>query len=113
LALQGVKLDEALKLANQAVEILGPLGPVLDSRACVYMALHELDKALKDINDAINDQETPARLFHQAQVYLLLEQTNSARTAMFKALQMGLNKDMLQPVEIPAFEKLKQLPQVQ
>ena len=113
LALQGVKLDEALKLANQAVDSLGPIGPVLDSRACVYMALHELDKSLKDINDSLADQETPARLFHQAQVYLLLEQMNSARTAMFKALQMGLTKEMLQPAEVPTFEKLRQLPQTQ
>ena len=106
LALQGVKLDEALSFANQAVDILGPLGPVLDTRACVYLARGELEKALKDIEDAINDKETAVRFFHQAEIYQQLGKENSARTAMFKAVQMGLAKDMLQPLELPAYERL-------
>ena len=32
LAQQGIKLDESLKLANQAIEIVGPVGMALDSR---------------------------------------------------------------------------------
>jgi cellulose synthase operon protein C len=109
LALQGVKLDEALKFSDQAVEILGPLGAVLDSRGCVYIAMRNPDKALKDLDESLADRETPLRYFHQAQAYTLAGQQNSARTAMFKALQMGLTKDMLQPPEVPAYDKLNQL----
>ena len=109
LALQGVKIEEALSFADQAVDIMGPLGPVLDTRACVYLAMHEPDKALKDIEESLNDKEMPVRLFHQAEIFLQRGEDNSARTSMFKALQTGLTKDMLQPLEVPAFEKLKQL----
>ena len=49
LALQGVKLDEALKLVNQAIEIAGPVAAMLDSRASVYTALGQPKEALKDI----------------------------------------------------------------
>ena len=75
--------------------------------------MHDLEKALKDIEDALNDKETPVRFFHQAEIYLQLGQENSARTAIFKAVQMGLTKDMLQPLEVPAYEKLKQLAEVE
>ena len=111
LALQGSKLDEAMKLINQAVEIAGPVGAMLDSRATVYLALGETEKALADMADALADAETPVRLFHQAQAYDQAGKQSEAAAALEKALQKGLTKEMLHPLEIPAFERLKQLPQ--
>ena len=110
LALQGNKLDEAMKLINRAVEIAGPVGAMLDSRATVYLALHETDKALADLADALADAETPVRLFHQAQAYDQAGKQSEAAATLEKALQKGLTKEMLHPLEIPAFERLKQLP---
>ena len=112
LALQGIKLDEAMKLINQAVEIAGPVGAMLDSRATVYLALGETEKALADMADALADAETPVRLFHQAQAYDQAGKQSEAAAALEKALQKGLTKEMLHPLEIPAFERLKQLPRV-
>lgn len=109
LALQGEKLDESLQLANGAIDVLGPLGPVLDSRAIVYMARQEPRKAIQDINDALADRETPVRYFHQAQIFMQLGQENSAKNAIFKAQQLELKPNMLQPLELPAYEKLKKL----
>ena len=109
LALQGVKLDEALKLIDQAVGIAGPVGAMLDSRASVYIALGEAEKAVADMLDAVADAETPVRLFHQAQAYELAGDRRAAARAMDKALQKGLTKEMLHPLEAPAFEKLKEL----
>ncbi len=109
LALQGVKLDEAMIFANQAIDLLGPIGPVLDSRACVYLAKRDPEKALKDINDSLADTETPIRFFHQAQAFAMMGQESSAKTSIFMANRMGLTPDMLQPVEVPDFEKLKKL----
>ncbi len=110
LAMQGIKLDEALKLMNRAVEIAGRVGAMLDSRASVYMALNDQENALKDILDALKDGETSVRLFHLAQVYQLSGEEKEARETMDKALKKGLTGDMLQPLELPAFEKLRQLP---
>ena len=100
-----------MKLINQAVEIAGPVGAMLDSRATVYLALGETEKALADMADALADAETPVRLFHQAQAYDQAGKQSEAAAALEKALQKGLTKEMLHPLEIPAFEQLKQLSQ--
>lgn len=110
LALQGANLDEALKLVNKAIEITGPLGAMLDSRASVYMALDQPEKALADITAAVADSETPVRLFHQAQAYQQAGQFEAAKIAWEKALEKNLSADMLQPLELPAFEKMRQSP---
>ena len=111
LALQGVKLDESLKLVDKAIEIAGPLGAMLDSRASVYMARDEPEKAVADITAAVADSETPVRLFHQAQAYQQAGQFEAAKKAWEKALEKNLSPDMLQPLELPAFEKMHQSPQ--
>ena len=108
LALRHDKLDEAMTLINKAVEIAGPVGAMLDSRAIVYLALGDAEKSLADMTDALADAETPVRLFHQAQACQLAGQTDAAITAMGKALQKGLTKEKLHPLEIPAFDKLKE-----
>ena len=108
-ALQDVKLDESLKLVDRAIEIAGPLGSMLDSRATVYIAMGNPEKALEDIKAAIVDQETPVRLFHLAQAYSLNGDATNAKMAFKKAQGKGLTKELLQPLEFPAFEKLRQL----
>ena len=109
LALQRIKLPEALKLANRAIELAGPAAPLLDSRASVYMAVGQPRKALDDLNTAIAEQPTPVRCFHQAQAYQQNEQREAARNAMKKAQQLGLRVEMLEPLERPAYKKLLKL----
>lgn len=109
-ALQGINLDESLKLVDRAVEVAGPLGSILDSRGTVYMAMNNPAKALEDLKDAVADQDAPARLFHLAQAHALAGDKKTARTVLDKALDKGLTKESLQPLEVPAFEKLLKLP---
>ena len=98
---------EALKLINQAITITGPLAQMLDTRACVYIALQQADKAMADMKDVIADGKQPSRLFHQAQALELAGQDNAAAVAMEEALQMGLTeKDLLKP-EANAFQRLR------
>jgi len=109
LTMQGKKLDEALSLANKAIEITGPLASMLDTRACVYIAQGNGEKALADMEEAIADSATPVRLFHQAQAFNLVNQKYAASSNMQRALEAGLTKEMLLSPEIPAFEKLQKL----
>jgi cellulose synthase operon protein C len=108
-ALQGVNLEESLKLVNQAIEIAGPQGAMLDSRATVYTAMKDAQKALDDIKAAVADQETPVRLFHLAQAYELAGDMKAARETFDKAQRTGFTKELLQPLEVPAYERLRQL----
>lgn len=112
LALRGVKLDEALQLVNGAIEIVGPMAAMLDSRASVHMARGEPAEALKDMAEALADAELPVRLFHQACACEQAGQHDAAVAAMKKALSAGkegLTARMLHPLELPTFEKLRQL----
>ena len=104
LALRGVKLDEALELMQKAISLAGPLGSMLDSRASVYIALGEADKALADIDNAVANAATPVRLFHKAQALRLTGKTAEANETFQQALDEGLTVEMLQPLEAPAFE---------
>jgi tetratricopeptide (TPR) repeat protein len=113
LALQGKNLDESLSLINKAIEIAGPLSSMLDTRASVYIARGEAEKAIKDMDEVVADGATPVRLFHQAQALELGKQKFAAASTMQRALDAGLKKEMLQVLEIPAFERLKKLAQVQ
>ena len=108
LAQQGTKLDEALKLINQAIKIAGPQGQLLDSRASVYIALGETDKALADLTNALAEGESAEWVFHQAQAYEQAGRHEEAAAAMEKALHMGLTKGTLSSLEFTTFEKLSQ-----
>ena len=109
LTLQGKKLDEALSLINKAIERSGHLASMMDTRACVYIAQGNAEKAIKDMDEAVADAATPVRLFHQVQALNLGKQKYAASSAMQQALKAGLTKDMLQTPEIPAYEKLRNL----
>ena len=110
LALQGKKLDEALSLINKAIEITGPVASMLDTRATVYIASGDAEKALKDMEESVADEASPTRLFHQAQALYLGNQKFAASSTMQQALKAGLSKEMLISLEIPSFEKLQKLP---
>lgn len=105
LALQGVKLDEALNLVNQAIDIAGPAPQMLDSRASVYIAMRQPEKALADLAQAMRDRESPEQLFHQARAHALAGDEKAAKAAFDKAVEKGLTREILSPLEAPAFDK--------
>ena len=111
LAQQGIKLDEALKLVDQAIDIFGPVGALLDSRASVYLAMGDTEKALADLTRALGENDSPVWLFHQAQALQRAGQREEAAAAMEKALHMAkpLTKDLLYPPELASFDQLSRL----
>jgi tetratricopeptide (TPR) repeat protein/uncharacterized protein HemY len=109
LALQRIKLPEALSLVARAIELAGPVGSMLDSRATVYLALEQPRNALDDLEKAIKDEATPVRCFHQAQAYQQSGQRQQAAEAMKTAQKLGLKPSMLEPLERPAYQELLKL----
>ena len=109
LALRKTKLSEALKLANQAIQLAGPTAPILDSRASVYMALGQPGKALDDLNRAITQGASPVRYFHQAQAHQQNGQRQAAIDALKRAQKSGLEAEILDPLERPAYQELLKL----
>lgn len=109
LAHQKRNLDEALKLINQAIELSGPLGAMLDSRATVYLAMNQPQKALADLELAVQDDPNPIRLFHLAQAHDMAGDKRAAIEALKKANAKGLTPDMLQRPELPTYALLQKL----
>ncbi|MFZ5828450.1 MAG: tetratricopeptide repeat protein [Planctomycetota bacterium] len=109
LALNEKQLDEALQLINRAIDKAGRVPSMLDSRASVYLALGQPQKALADLDEALADAEDPVRLFHQAQAYQKAGRQREARQSLEKALAKGLAPELLQSLERPKLEQLKKL----
>ena len=107
LSLRNIKQDEALEKMNQAITIAGPKPTLLDSRASVYLSRGEWQKAIDDLDTAISGKPTATRFFHQAQAYEIGKNKTKAKAAFQKALNLGLKEDALQPLERPAYRKLR------
>ncbi|MDZ7616509.1 MAG: tetratricopeptide repeat protein, partial [Patescibacteria group bacterium] len=107
LALQGVKLEEAAQMVNRAIKNAGPIASLLDSRATIYKARGEYDKALVDIDKAIAEDASPVWLFHRAQILFRAGKKQGAAQSLAKARAQGLTSEMLQPLERAEYEKLQ------
>ena len=107
LAFEGKRMEEAMKLVSRAIEVAGPVPDVLDSRATVYIALENPDKALADLDDAIADEATPLRLFRRARALLLADRKDEAAAALKGAEDKNLKREMLDPPERPYYDKLR------
>lgn len=106
LAFQREHADEALPLINRAIAAGGPRSMLLDSRACVYLALGQPDRALDDLNEALADRRTPARYFHLAQAYRELGRNEEADEALDEAQKLGLDDKKLHPLERAAYHQM-------
>lgn len=82
LALQGKKLDEADRLANQAIDSAGPNSSLLDTRAMVRLARGKPREALADLEIAVADARTCSRMLHLAQAYDQLNDRTKAGNAL-------------------------------
>jgi tetratricopeptide (TPR) repeat protein len=107
LTLSRKNLPEALETIEKAIKIAGPLSQMLDTRACVYIAMGKSDKALADMKDVLADGRRAETLFHYAQALDSAGQENAAAVAMQEALQKGLSEKMLMTPELPTFKRLK------
>jgi len=106
LAVRRVKLKEALALMEQAIELAGPIGNLLDTRAVVLLAMDNPAEALADLNDALAQAPSAARYFHRAQVDAQLGDKPAAKESLAEARKLGLKPEHLDPLERSLYEKL-------
>ena len=105
-ALRKTRLNDALAAVNKAIELAGSIGTLLDTRSSIYYAQKQYEKALDDINAALQDERTPVRLFHQAQIQWAAGDKRNAKKSFTEALNLGLRTGQLQPLERSAFRTL-------
>jgi tetratricopeptide (TPR) repeat protein len=98
---------DALKLVNEAAEIMGPSSDILDTRAVVYNSRRQYDQAIADLNDSVTDNPTPSKYFHLAEAYLGLNRNRDAFDAWKRAEELGLSRETINRMEHEKYEELK------
>jgi tetratricopeptide (TPR) repeat protein len=106
LALRSRKGAEALPLIQHALDVYGPRPDLLDTRALVYLALEQPDKARADLKASIADAPTGNRYLHLARVCQMTDDATGAAAALREAKALGLKRAQLHPVELAACAKL-------
>jgi tetratricopeptide (TPR) repeat protein len=99
---------DALKLVNSAIEIVGPVPELLDTRAGAHLALNQIDSAIKDLQDALslpppNKTVLATIQLHLAEAYQLAGKKTDAETYF---VQAKMDPDKLHPLEKPGYERL-------
>jgi tetratricopeptide (TPR) repeat protein len=103
--------QKAVDFADRAIDALGPLPELLDTRAMARMATGQIDLARADLEEALAlpalDAKVRASLrFHLAQTLLKAGKRDKARKIWRQARDQGLTADILHPLERPAYKRL-------
>ncbi len=106
LALRG-QGEESMGLVNEAIEILGPISDLRDTRAMVHLAMNNPQMAIEDLDAAIAyGGETPFKFFHKALAELQAGNRTNATEAMRRAIELGLEVDQLNSLEQEQFNSV-------
>jgi cellulose synthase operon protein C len=98
--------DEALKCVERAIELSGPSGELLDTRARIYIARGNLERAIEDVNQALEYSRTSLRCFHLAMAQFKQLKKNEAVHTFKEARARGLDPRMIHPNDMPTYKVL-------
>jgi tetratricopeptide (TPR) repeat protein len=98
---------DALKLVEEAAEILGPTADILDTRAMVLIGRKQFDKAINDLDLSVTDNPTPSKYFHKSVAHLLAGQNKAALDAWAKAEELGLSLETLNLMEHGRYQQMQ------
>jgi len=106
-------LELALSSVNDAIEVIGPLSDVLDTRALVYIAQQQYQQAAEDMKLALKSTPTPAKYYHLAAALLGAGDQQGALAAWEKAKAEKITLESVSTPERPALEAfMKKIEQV-
>jgi tetratricopeptide (TPR) repeat protein len=101
----GAVAKQALEYIDRAIALNGPSRDYLDTRAVIYMALGQPEKAITELEEVIKADPQPAELFHLAQAYLQVNKQQKAKEDLQAAKEKGLPLG-LHELEKPAYKKI-------
>jgi predicted Zn-dependent protease len=106
LAFRGNQEGDALAVIQRAIEVGGPMANLLDTRACVHMALGQWHEAAKDLEEVVSRNPNPAGYLRLARALLKGGDKRAAQAALRKAKEGGLKLAELHPLERPVYEQV-------
>nr|MBA3481508.1 tetratricopeptide repeat protein [Pirellulales bacterium] len=102
LALKSKKPEDqelALRSVNEAIEILGPISDILDTRALVYLAGGQFAEAVADMKLSVMVTPTPSKFYHLAAAELAAGNKEDAKAAWERAVTEGIGPDKVSELE--------------
>jgi cellulose synthase operon protein C len=91
---------EALKLTEEAMQVMGPVSDLLDTRALAFLAQGKAEQAVTDLRSASADNPPSAtKLVHLAQAEKQANNLEGARNALTQAQQIGVDINRFSPAE--------------
>jgi len=107
LALQQGKGPEALDLAQEAIQITGPIPNILDTRGVIYLTMGRADQAIEDFESAVMEKPNPNYSYHLARAFLVAKNPDRAKQAFRRAKDLGFKPDRLDPLERDDYARLR------
>ena len=98
--------DEARKLIDAAIDELGPLPDLLDTRGMIRMAAGESQEAVADFSEAVL-QPTDVKFLHLAWAQMEAGDKVAAKASLETGRRRGLSKSRLSPADRDRLAKLE------
>jgi tetratricopeptide (TPR) repeat protein len=98
--------DEALQLVTRAINKVGPLPQLLDTRAVIWLDMRQAPQALKDLEQVVAQEPSAGRYFHLARARWMDQDRAGAAAALRNAQAMGLTPESLHPLEQTSYREL-------
>jgi cellulose synthase operon protein C len=92
-------LELALRSVNEAIEILGPISDILDTRALAYLANGQFPEAVADMKLSVMVTPTPSKFYHLAAAELGAGNKDGAKAAWERAVAEGIAADKVSQLE--------------
>ena len=99
------KHADALRLLEQAKRF-GPNPDLIDTEALVRLNNNEAEAARKLLESVVAEAPTGPAYFHLAQAELATERKIDARIAWKRAMELGLRRADLHPLEWSGFDQM-------
>jgi tetratricopeptide (TPR) repeat protein len=106
-----VERETALSLINRAIQLVGPVPDLLDTRAVIQLNRDKPREAIADLEDALKEVAKAAIWYHLAVAQLKIGDKVAAADSFRKAEEAGFDPKSLHSLERTSYERLlKQMP---
>lgn len=99
--------EEAMKCVDRAIEISGPTGELLDTRARIHISRGNYDRALEDLNQALQQGQTSLRWFHLAVAQFKQLKKEEAVRSFKEARARGIDARLVHPDDLPMYKVME------
>jgi predicted Zn-dependent protease len=96
----------ALELIQRAIDLVGPLPFLLDTRGTIYLMLERGAQAVADLEEVANEAPTAARYWYLARAYLQVGKRVDAAKTWRQAKATGLTSASIHPLERSTYDQM-------